>query len=385
MSQKRLRILWTSNAMWAPSGYAQQMFDLLPLLRDEGYNMGIVCFYGLEGGKINLDGITCYPRLADVWGADAVVNHQEDFKADVVISFQDTWVLDPNLLRQFKNWIPMAPIDHDPCPPAVFDRLKLAYRVITHSLFGQKDLLKKGMHSTYIPLLVDTDVFSPQDKNEIRKQLGIPNDVFLFGMVSANKDNPPRKSFQEVMDAFARFHKNHPKSGLYLHTILNQQGGFPIDQYAKFLGIEKCIYNIPPYDQLYRINKPKMAKIYSMMDCLIAPSTNEGFGVPIIEAQSCGVPVITNNFTAMPELIIPEKTGLLTDVLYKRFTPLLSYIGVPSAQSIYEQMEKIFKADRVAMGKSARKHIQKNYDLKTIVREQWIPFLEKIEHEIYKD
>lgn len=383
--ERKLRILFSSNAPWAPSGYAQQMFDILPLFKEAGFPLGMVAFYGLEGGFINLDGIKFYPRMGDIWGSDAMVFHQKDFKADIVISFQDTWVLDLNNMKQVKNWIPMAPIDSDPVPPAVFDRLKLAYRVVTHSKFGHDQLQKKGMHSTYIPLLVDTSVYKPLDRTEIRKQLGIPEDMFLFGMVSANKDYPPRKSFQEAMDAFALFHKAHPNSGMYFHTILNQQGGFPIREYAQFLGLEKVIFNIDPYDQMYRVTKPGMAKIYNAFDCLLAPSTNEGFGVPIIEAQSCGIPVITNNFTSMPELIEPGKTGFLCEVAYKRFTPLCAYIGVPSVQSIYEQMEKVFSADRKAMGKAGQSRMVKNYDVKTVFNNAWLPFLEKVEKELYKE
>lgn len=377
MARKK-RILLSSNAPWSPSGYAQQIYDFLPALRDAGYEVAIVCFYGLEGGKIQLDGITCYPRIGDVWGTDAVVAHQKDFNADLVITFQDTWIMDLNMVKQFKNWIAMAPIDMEPVPPAVFEHLKHTYRVVTHSKFGQQMLKDKGMNSTYIPLLVNTEVYKPYNKTESRKLLGIPEDIFLFGMVAANKDNPPRKSFQEALDAFAVFHKEHPKSGMYFHTLLQQQGGFPIQDYARHLGLESAIYSIEPYDLMFKVDKPKMAAIYSAFDCLLAPSTNEGFGVPIIEAQSCGVPVITNNFTSMPELIVPGKTGELCEVLYKRFTPLLSYVGVPDAKSLTLSMEKIFTADREKMGKAARAHIVKNYDFSITFKKSWVPFLEKV-------
>jgi glycosyltransferase involved in cell wall biosynthesis len=381
---KKLRILINTNAPWASSGYAQQSYDLLPLIKQEGYEIAASCFYGLEGGSILLDGIKFYPKIGDPWGVDAMLNHAKDFKADVVFSLQDTWVLNPIELGKINRWIPITPIDHDPVPNSVYDRLRSAYRVVTYSKFGHEQLQNKGMHSTYIPHTVDTDIFKPIDKNVIRDELKIPKDVFLFGMVGANKDNPPRKGFQHAIDAFVKFHKSHPKSAMYFHTLLQQQGGFPIEDYVKFLGITDYIYHLQPYEQLFKVHRQDMKKIYSAFDVLVMTSENEGFGVPIIEAQACGVPVITDDFTSMSELIIPEITGELCKISYKKFTPLLSYVGVPDINNIYNAMEKIYNQDRVKMGIAAREFIIKNYDTKTVFKEKWVPFLEMIENEIYK-
>lgn len=385
MKQKSLRLFFNSNAPYSNSGYGQQIAELLPRLVKAGYPVGMSAFYGLEGGIIELDGIRIYPKIGDQWGSDAMLEHSKAFKADVVFSLQDLWVVDPNMLRQLKRWIPIVPIDHDPIPESIYERLKMAYRIITYAPFGTRELHRKGMHSTYIQHTVNTDLFKPMDKKEIRQRIGIPQNIFLFGMVSANKDNPPRKEFQRVMDAFVLFLKKHPDSGIYFHTLLEQGGGFNIKNYAKFLGIQDKIYNVHPYEQLYGVTKADMPKIYSSLDCLLCPSANEGFGIPIIEAQSCGVPVITNNFTAMPDLIKPNKTGFLCEVAYKRFTPLNSYVGETTVQSIYENMEKVFATDRVKMGKAGRKFMIQEFDTDTIFKTKWLPYLDMLEKEIYQD
>lgn len=382
MTKKRpLRILFNTNAPWSTSGYGTQARDLLPLMQKAGYEIGIVCFYGLEGGIIKVNDITCYPKLGDTWGGDAVVEHQKHFNADVVMTLQDIWVLQPQHVQQFRRWIPIVPIDHDPAPPPVLERLRAAYRIITYSDFGYKELKKNGLLSTYIPHTVDTQTLKPQDKKEARKILGIPDDIYLFGMVAANKDNPPRKSFQHAMDAFKLFHEKHPNSGMYFHTIVNQAGGFPIDEYAKFLGIEKAIYKIPPYDMMFNVNRDVMAQIYSTFDCLLLPSTNEGFGVPAIEAQACGVPVIVNNFTSMPELVTPD-TGLVCETAQKRFSPLGSYVAYPDIESLYQNMERIFSRSPEKMAESCRNFAVENYDINKVFTEKWLPFLKKLEAEI---
>ena len=381
---KKLRILLSTNAPFASSGYAQQAQDLAPAIRDLGYPIAVNCFYGLEGGKIMLDGIMMYPKLGDVWGSDGLISHGKDFNADIVITLQDIWVLDPNNMKQVKRWIPILPVDHDPIPPMVLDKSKMAYRVVTYSQFGFNQMKNKGIHTTYIPHTVNTEVYKPYPKEEMKKMMGIDPDTFLFGMVAANKDMPPRKGFQEAMDAFKMFHDKHPNSKLYMHVFTDHPGGFPINQYAQALGISDSIIKIDPYQQLMNTSKDRMAQIYSAMDCLLAPSRNEGFGVPIIEAQSCGVPVITTAWTAMTELVQEGKTGYACEPIRKEFTPLLSYAAVPDANKVYESMEKIFDADRKKMAKDCRTFIVKNYDFKTVFNNKWVPFLEKVEKEVYR-
>lgn len=50
------------------------------------------------------------------------------------------------------------------------------------------------------------------------------------------------------------------------------------------------------------LDEERLADLYRGALFLIFPSLYEGFGLPIIEAFSCGTPVITSNVTAMPEI-----------------------------------------------------------------------------------
>lgn len=371
--------------MWSPSGYAQQAREFLPLIRDEGYPLACINFYGQEGGIFVMDGITMYPKLGHAWGSDALVLHTKDFKADITMTLQDIWVLDDNHLKELKRFVPIVPIDHDPVPMGIFHKLKFAYKVITYSKFGQSQLEKLGMNSTLIPHTVNTQIFKNyHDKASIRKQLGIPEDMFLFGMVAANKDNPSRKSFQEVMDAFKIFQTRHPDSGLYFHVLLQQQGGFPIDKYAAALKL-KNIYNTPPYVQLLKVDKASMAKMYNAMDCLLAPSTNGGFEVPIIEAQACEVPAITTDFTAMKDLVVEGKTGFKVKPRQKRFTNLDSYVAYVDTENLLEKMELVYKADRRSLGRAGRRMVEKEYDTHRVFENKWKPWLKATEEEIYPE
>jgi glycosyltransferase involved in cell wall biosynthesis len=54
-----------------------------------------------------------------------------------------------------------------------------------------------------------------------------------------------------------------------------------------------------------------LAQLYKKAKFLVMPSQYEGFGLPIIEAQSFGTPVITSNRSSMPEVV--GNGGILVD------------------------------------------------------------------------
>lgn len=383
---KTMRIFFNSNAPYSTSGYGQQMADWLPKLSKEGYPLAICDFFGLQGGVIEttaLPGVKQYPIINHVYGSDALIHHARDFQADVVFTLQDIWVLNPDDLRQVPHWIPILPIDHDPVPAVILDRLRYAYKAITYSKFGQKQLLNNGVFSTYIPHTVNTNIFKPMDKKERKRMSGLPEDCFLVGMVGANKDNPPRKSFQEVMDAFVRFLKDEPKALLYIHSNPKFPGGFDFEAYAQFLGVKDKVLFPDSYQMTFKTPKEHMANVYNTFDVLVAPSTSEGFGVPIAEAQSCGIPVITSDWTSMSELVQDDKTGYLVKMGQKRWTGVGSYMAVPSIQSIYECLVKVHKKNREEMGKNAREFIKANYDLDMVFDTYWFPYLKSLEEEFY--
>lgn len=58
-------------------------------------------------------------------------------------------------------------------------------------------------------------------------------------------------------------------------------------------------------------SKPQMIGMLFNADCLLFPSRGEGFGLPVIEAMSTGLPVITTNWSGMKDFTTPEDTLLL--------------------------------------------------------------------------
>jgi len=51
------------------------------------------------------------------------------------------------------------------------------------------------------------------------------------------------------------------------------------------------------------IPENKLNEFYNSLDVFVFPSFYEGFGLPVLEAMACGVPIITSNVSSMPELV----------------------------------------------------------------------------------
>ena len=74
-----------------------------------------------------------------------------------------------------------------------------------------------------------------------------------------------------------------------------------VGKLSKIQLIQLKDYNIK-YKNSYNLTIEEIIEIYQNCDILCFPSTYEGFGMPIIEAQAIGRPVITSNYGAMQEI-----------------------------------------------------------------------------------
>lgn len=381
VKDRRLRIMWGGNSVYTPSGYGVELRDILFRLVNDGWKIAQSAYTGLETATITLNGLTIYPRLSEQFGTDALFHHSRHFQAHVSFTMQDAWTLNPQLLSQMR-WIPYVPIDQEPIPPGIINNLKLAYKIVTFSQYGHDTLLKNGFVSDLILEGTDVDIFKPLDKQECRKVFGLPPEAFVVGQVGANKENPPRKGWQQSLEAFKLFHDNHPESLFFYQSNQLMPGGFPIRAYADYLKIGQFVRNIDEYLGTFHFGSDMMAKFYNSCDILAHPSMTEGFGLCAVEAQSCGIPVIVNNCHSMPELIIPGETGEICERGMPFYASSGGFWYFPDVKSIHEKMEKLYKADRKTMGEKARANVMEKFNIDKQVKEKWIPYLENLQNEI---
>lgn len=381
-----MRISWLSNAPWAATGYGAQLKLVLPHLQNLGHELAVQAFYGHAGSPINYNGVTIYGAVAHPFGMDVVRAHAANFNSDIVISNMDSWVIEPEMFFEQK-WVAWFPVDSDPIPPAVLEKVKKAFHRIVWTEFAKKEMDRVGLDYDYIPYCVDTDLFKPGDKAEARKTANFPQDKFVVGMVAMNKGYPSRKAFNQNIEAFKIFHDKHPDSILYMHCL---DGGRPNGEVIDLIGFAKSIglkvgEDVVFADQYSYVaghyTPEAMNTLYNCFDVHLLVSMGEGFGMPQLEAQACGVPVICGDWTAMPELCF---SGWKVDKkdAEKFYTLQNTYQYLPHPQAIADKLQESYKMRGSAeYSKRAREGAMK-YDVKRVVEKYWVPVLAKIQDKI---
>lgn len=305
-----MNLLWASN--WAAtSAYAQQSRLFVRRLMQDGHKITVSALASSNRAPYDDDGIPVYSMLHDGLGNDIINLHAATAKAHAILSLIDVWRLDPNVWGALA-WYAWCPVDHMPAPPLVVDRLSKARKVLALSRFGQQQLADAGVSSLYVPHAVDNDVFVPIPKDEARRKLGLAEDKFIALFVGVNDSVPSRKGIPELLMAWQEFlsYSHSTDVMLYLHTgrnghlPVNSIGGVKLDTVIATLMLNNGTIFLTDQTQ-YWLGYPQshVALLYAAADVLVLPTRGEGFGMPLIEAQAMGTPVITTNFAAGAELV----------------------------------------------------------------------------------
>lgn len=378
-----MRVLWVSNAPWVATGYGQQTAQVVERMKADGHDVAVACNYGFAGNTTKWRGVTVLPQGYDQYSNDIIPSHAATWLEGEpgdgwVMPLFDVWAFRNPRYQRF-NLAPWVPVDHRPAPPPVVEWLREMFAVpIAMSRFGEAMLANAGLEPLYVPHAVDTAVFCPGDKAAAREAVGVPEDAFVVTMNAANKGREiDRKSFFESFAGFAALRQRHSDAVLFLHTEkLGLGGGVNLVTLAQQVGIpEDAIYFVDQY--AYRLGHPQswLAELYQASDVLLAPSRGEGFGIPVIEAQSCGTPCIVSNFTSQPELVAD---GWLVDGEPYMDYAQSSYLWKPAVAAVIDCLSEAYDARTAVPSAKAREHALA-YDCDRVWAEHWRPALKQLE------
>lgn len=391
-----MKIAWTSNAPWCPTGYGVQTKEVVPRLVADGHDVAVMANFGLSGSTIEFDGVKIMGAGFDSYSNDLTPYQMKSWItennkiAGIGITLYDVWVYKSPDWDEFPiaSWVP---IDHVVVPDGVkqwFKRGGDQRWAIAMSQFGKNELLEANILPSnifYAPHSFNGNIFKPIE-SEIRKQIGVPKDAHLTMINAQNKGlTPIRKCWPEMIEAWVKFAENKDDAYLYIHAeFFGIANGVKLGRLLSFYGAPpERVKIVPQFEYRQGISQNVLAQIYSSADVLLMTSRGEGFGVPVIEAQACGTPVIVTNWTAQPELV---GSGWKVDGKREWDEFQTGWWKVPDVNEITEALEQSYKAkgSKRQSKKMSQDAIEftKKYETRYVYNEHWKPILQELEKRI---
>jgi|TARA_B110000305_G_C19356262_1_gene596973 glycosyltransferase involved in cell wall biosynthesis len=215
------------------------------------------------------------------------IHHPITFDRDIALANTPDWGM-RLLVRRWYNFLNMQ--------ISVARKIK---HIVTVSENSKIDIAGDfGVHPSRLTVVyngIDTATFRPLPE--------IPR--LPFHLITTASADQPLKGTQHLIPAIAQLVDEFPN--LRLTFIGAPKPGGKTQRSIKALGLEDRI------EFLHGISTQRIVELYASASIAIVPSEYEGFGFPAGEAMACGVPVVSSDGGALPEvvgdagIIVPSK------------------------------------------------------------------------------
>jgi glycosyltransferase involved in cell wall biosynthesis len=313
-------ILWITEYPLKGTSFATVTYELA--LRMPDYHFDILSM-GYKGLPLT---IAKNARIFEMEKSYQLSYYLQKLKADVSVFFHSFYFLD-----SLKEYIPSLPGKKIAYVPCEGDLIPLNYRslfldfdeIITPSKFSQKSYKNSDLEAKVVPHGVDMDEFKPPTEKWHEFRYG------YLGM------NDVRKQIPRVMESYARLNKGilalaTESQGSYnLKSLSKQYGINPVFVEQKWVGLS--------------MSREAIASFLQTLDCYISPAS-ESFGMPALEAQACGVPIIALDHGAAKEVL---GKGALYVSVADMLESSVGKVGMASTADLYRKMRFIIEVPQV--------------------------------------
>lgn len=161
-------------------------------------------------------------------------------------------------------------------------------------------------------------VIDPSELNRVKVKYDLPDQFFFF---LGNTD--PKKNTKGTLLAFSEFLK---MTSTDFQLVMLDYDRNELEKLLEEIGDSNLISRIKLTGYVINTDLPS---IYCQCEAFLYPSLRESFGIPMLEAMACGVPVVTSNTSSMPEvagdaaiLVDPFQPTEITEAMIRLTTDL---------------------------------------------------------------
>lgn len=239
----------------------------------------------------------------------------------------------------------------DPLHRFLYGRLQGTFAIsnyIKGSIFNTCPVPENEVH--IVPPGISLDDFNPNlyDKNAVRKDLGISEDVILVGMAGRMS---PGKGHEEFLRAAKKLVADHEINFRFLIV-----GGASYGESEFELNIKNLVHELE-LDSVVQLTgfRKDIPRIMSALDILAFPSHEESFGLTLTEAMAMKLPVVATGNAGVLDIVLDNETGIL--VPQKDYQALANGILRLSRD----------KSIRKKFGEAGRKRVENMFSIQAVV------------------
>lgn len=348
-----MRLLACGEFSQLSSGYAVYMREILTRLhRVPGLEIAeLACFcepddprianvpwkvYPVAPHRNNRAAIDAYKSNPLHAFGEAIFNEVVlDYKCTSVIDIRDSWHMEHEFrspLRDYFSHIIMPAIDAIPQHKVWIDMYAEADKVISYTDWGI-DVLReaglKNLHYAASPCAaMEYTELPAEQKVNLKKSVGL-GDIQIIGTVMRNQK---RKLFPDLFRDFSRFLKQTKRSDIYLLCHTSNPDTWELDELLLeheiqnrvlfsytcktcnnlevvfYRGLTSCCSNCRNMTSVFSstqggIRNQDLNLLYNMMDLYVQYHACEGYGIPLAEAITIGIPVMGVDYSAVSEIL----------------------------------------------------------------------------------
>jgi len=258
-----------------------------------------------------------YPAMlhgSDPFGSHRIADIIRREKPDLVWVTNDIWVAiqlwerAKALKEEFGfKWFVYTPIDSYGLFPELKAQMEGWDGIATYTQFANNELKLMGWDKP-IDIIghgTDFEKFFPLNKQQCRKELGVPEDVFV--VFNGNR-NQPRKRIDLTLKAFIKFAKDKDDARLWLNMGKKDLGWDIIPLFKRLARDEgydptgKIILTSPHFSVDNCLSIEQLNKVYNAVDVGINTCMGEGWGLVNTEHGSVGVAQVVPDHTSLAEI-----------------------------------------------------------------------------------
>ena len=163
----------------------------------------------------------------------------------------------------------------------------------------EKSVLLSDKEISLLPNPIDTKLFKPEEKQIVRKRLGLKNDKIYLGFIAFNV-NDERKGAKYLKESLLKLFEKKPELSEKIELIAIGK-----------IKDETFFGNLPVKYTAYINDTKKMIDYYNAFDIMLLPSLEDNVPLVVQEAMACKTPLVAFNIGGIPDMIDHKKSGYL--------------------------------------------------------------------------